>query len=95
MSSASQLETALRESVASEDYRRANRIWTEYRGWLEEQLRLRGDNECLQQARELVSWAGRTILASRALALDELNSLEVRGRYQAAGTPRPGIEVTG
>ena len=90
-----QLETAFRESVASEEYARANRIWAEYRRWVEEDLRLRGDGESLRQARELVDWAGRTILASRALAMDRLNSLEIRCRYEAAGIPRARIEVTG
>ena len=95
MSSGRRLEADFRESLASEDYTRAGRIWAEYRKWLEPELLCAGGGEALRHARELIDWAARTIVVSRALAMGELNSLEIRGRYQASGTQRAGIEVRG
>lgn len=92
-----ELEQALRDAVAANEFSRAAARWTEYAGELERQVRERraGARE-MAGAWQLVEWVRQASLAARGRAQADLALLELRQRYgPPARVASPLVRIAG
>ena len=96
MRTAEELREDFRAAVASGEYARAGCLWTDccrrWQGGLGEAASA-GE---LEDLRRLLEWTRGAVTAARAVALEELNQLEVRRRYLAP-SPRSShlVQISG
>lgn len=88
--------TAIREALASAEFEKAQRLWGEYAGALQQAI-LRGtaSKSMLGEAGELVQWARQTVRAWQAHAQDSLNRARVAQIYtRRAETPASSVRTS-
>jgi hypothetical protein len=73
---------SIRDAIASEDFARAQSLWTQYTDTLQRELETGRLAEAqLGEARELVEWARQSILAMRAHGQHQLDLLRAVQEY--------------
>ncbi|MBV8729633.1 MAG: hypothetical protein JO336_07475 [Acidobacteriia bacterium] len=77
----------IREAISSGEYRKAQRLWSEYVDGLRAQLRAGtlGQRE-LERAGELLEWARLAVRCAQSHMRERLDNFEVAGAYRE---PRP------
>jgi hypothetical protein len=85
------LALRMRETIASEDYGMASRLWDDYAGRLRDRLRTSAlSAEEMAEARGLFEWSRAALLRARAQFSDRIHTLHVAAEYARGDCPRTG-----
>jgi hypothetical protein len=90
------LADRIRKAFASEEFAKAQRLWSEYAVQLQRRIAAgTATPAMLSETRELIDWSTRVVKALQAHTAAQLKSLHLASRYQTpAPQPRAGVQVS-